>query len=339
MTGDRPSAWAAYRLRWTRRKLLWRAFRSRHALSPVHDRTAAIGPSDILCLGVLRNEELRLPWFLRHYRRLGVGHFLLIDNASTDGTPRLLSDQPDVSVWRTGESYRDARFGLDWLNHLLARFGHDRWCLTVDADELLTFAHDDTRDLHDLTRWLDGEKRRAFGALMLDLYPEGPVGPTAPPGNDPIPAIPWFDPGPYRVQRQAPMRNLWVQGGPRDRLFFAAAPERAPTLNKLPLMRWNRRWAYVNSTHAVLPARLNLAYDGPGGTQPSGVLLHTKFLGDATARAAEDLERRQHFHDPDAARPYLQRVLRGPVLRDETSQRHEGWRQLVDLGLMTPGGW
>ena len=43
------------------------------------------------------------------------------------------------------------------------------------------------------------------------------------------------------------MRNLAIQGGPRAR-FFAKDPRRAPTLNKVPLVRWQRGYVYVNST-------------------------------------------------------------------------------------------
>ena len=126
-------------MRWKRRRLLWRAFRSRHALTPLHDRTAAIRPGDVLAFCVLRNEAERLPHFLSHYRRLGVAHFLVVDNASDDGSAALL-DAPDISVWQTGASYKAARFGLDWLNWLLLRHGHGHWCLTVDADEILVYA-------------------------------------------------------------------------------------------------------------------------------------------------------------------------------------------------------
>ena len=38
----------------------------------------------------------------------------------------------------------------------------------------------------------------------------------------------WFDAAGYRLRIQQPMRNRWVQGGVRDRAFFAARPGRAP---------------------------------------------------------------------------------------------------------------
>ncbi|GAB4540645.1 MAG: glycosyltransferase family 2 protein [Ruegeria sp.] len=329
-----------YRLRLKRKRLLWRSFRSRHALTPVSDKTRLIAPTDILAFTTLRNEMERLPWFLRHYRRLGVDHFLMVDNGSNDGSTTYLLNQPDVSLWQTQASYREARFGLDWLTWLQMRYGHGHWTLMVDADELLIYAHHDSRTLHDLTRWLDGNGQVAFGALMLDLYPKGPLGSqTHDTDTDPTETLPWFDPGPYRVQRQQPLGNLWVQGGVRDRVFFADRPERAPTLNKIPLVRWNRRFAYVNSCHSALPRHLNHAYDGPGGEAPSGVLLHTKFLPQVVAKSQEEKRRRQHFHDPDQFGPYYDGIIAGPDLWTARSERFAGWAHLQALGLMSSGGW
>ena len=117
-------AWLAYRLRWKRRRLLYRAIRKRRQLSPVHDRTGAIRPGDILVFSTVRNEALRLPHFLDHYRKLGARHFLIVDNDSDDDTRAFLAAQPDVSLWRTAHSYKLSRFGVDWLTWLQIRHGH-----------------------------------------------------------------------------------------------------------------------------------------------------------------------------------------------------------------------
>ncbi|SLN17813.1 hypothetical protein ROJ8625_00578 [Roseivivax jejudonensis] len=338
----RRSVAEAFRLRWMRRRLLWRALRARHALTPVADRTRTIAPGVVLAFTVVRNEALRLPYFLSHYRALGVGHFLVVDNDndSDDDTRALLVDQPDVSLWHTTARYRAARFGLDWCGWLRMRHGHGRWCLTVDADELLVYPGCDRTDLPALTRWLDRQGLSGFGALMLDLYPAGPLDAVRyTPGQDPTEVLRHFDAGPYRSVRQRPMGNLWTQGGARERAFFADAPRRSPTLNKIPLMRWNRRHVYVNSTHSALPPRLNALYDGPGGMCPSGVLLHTKFLPDAPARAARERARGEHFHTPEMFADYYVSVEAAPTLHHAGSVRYTGPAQLAALGLATPGGW
>lgn len=330
----------AYRLRWKRRRLLGRAFGKRGELTARVDRTAQITPRDILCFATVRNEAVRLPWFLDHHRRLGVAQFLIVDNGSDDGTAELLCEQPDVSLWSTGASYKASRFGMDWMTWLLARHGHGHWCLTVDADELLIYPHWDSRDLRALTGWLDGQGRRMFGAMMLDLYPKGPV--AAHPyraGEDPLRVLEWFDASGYGIRVQRPMGNLWIQGGPRARMFFGAEPRRAPTLNKVPLVKWHWRYAYVNSTHSLLPPPLNRIYDTDGGEAPSGLLLHTKFLHTVVERAVEEKRRGEHFSNSALYDRYYDALTENPDFWVPQSRRLTTWRALEAMGLMSRGGW
>lgn len=328
----------AWRLRQRRRLLLWRAFRKRRELTCLQDRTADHREGAVLCFSVMRNEHLRLPWFLNYYRTLGVSHFLIVDNGSTDGTAECLAGQPDVSLWSTGASYKAARFGMDWLMWLLMRYGHGSWCLTVDADELLTYPNCDSQSLSALTDSLEARGCLAMGALMLDMYPKGHLDDEIYESrSNPIDILSFFDAYGYTVRRQDPMRNLWIQGGPRARAFFADMPRRAPTLNKLPLVKWNRRFAYVNATHALLPRRLNLQYDPLNPERPSGVLLHTKFLHTVAERSREEKLRREHFGDPAHFDAYYDSLAQSPVLWTPESRRFSGWLQLVELGLMSPG--
>lgn len=330
----------AYRLRWKRRRLLWRSFRKRRQLSAVADRTAAIRPGAILGFSTVRNEAVRLPFFLDHHRKLGVDHFLIVDNDSTDGTREYLAAQPDVSLWHTTHSYRLSRFGVDWLTWLQMRHAHGHWCLTLDADEILIYPFHDTRPLPALTQWLDQQNRRSFGALMLDLYPKGRLGAQGyAPGDDPREILEWFDAGNYMGQKQDRLESLWIQGGPRARLFFSEAPRRAPTMGKVPLVKWNRRHAYVTSTHSALPRRLNHVYDTAGGEWASGVLLHTKFLPMIPEKSAEEKARGEHFANSALYDSYYDNLAADPDLWCAGSSRYRGWRHLEALGLMSRGTW
>jgi hypothetical protein len=319
---------------------LWRALRKRRQLDCITDRTGQIGRGDILLFACLRNESDRLGHFLAHYRRLGVQHFLIVDNASTDGTAETLKDQPDVSLWSTRASYKLSRFGMDWITWLMMRHAHGHWCVVVDADELLIYPHWETRPLPALTGWLEQQGRESFGAMMLDLYPRGSLDQTAlDAGQSPLEQLHWFDSGNYVMQRQEPLRNLWIQGGARARCFFAADPRRAPTLGKLPLVRWNRRFAWVSSTHSALPRRLNQHYAIDGAEAPSGILLHTKFLPSIVAKSAEEQSRQEHFANSSLYEGYYKALQAAPDLWCDQSTRYLGWRHLESLGLMSRGGW
>jgi glycosyltransferase involved in cell wall biosynthesis len=293
-----------------------------------------------LCFSTVRNERHRLPFFLFHHRQLGVGHFLFVDNGSDDGTADYLSNQDDVSLWTTQHSYRLSRFGADWLAWLQIKYGHGKWCLTLDADEIFIYPYYKTRSLHALVSWLEAEEEVSFGALMLDMYPKGPIGASdVAPGADPFKALSWFDSGNYTIERQSKLHNLWIQGGVRSRCFFHHEPRKAPTLSKTPLVKWNRRFAYVSSTHSLLPRRLNEVYDRGGGEKISGILLHTKFLPSIVQKSAEDLDRKQHFENSHLYESYYKSLLDNPNLWCSESQKFTGWRQLEKSGLMSRGGW
>lgn len=335
-----PTLWSRYKLRLRRKRLVWRGFRSRHRLRCIQDNTTGIAQNGILLFATVRNEALRLPYFLDHYRRLGVDHFLIVDNDSDDGTADLLEGMQDMSVWHTKNSYKAARFGMDWLTLLMMRYGHGHWTVTVDADELLVYPDHDTRALPELTAWLDARDQPMMGAMMLDLFPKGPPDQqTYTPGQDPTTVLSWFDAYGYWAQRQQKMGNLWLQGGPRARCFFAEDARRAPTLNKIPLVKWNRSYVFVNSTHNALPARLNRTYDEAGTEKVCGVLLHTKFLPGSAARARQECARKEHFSNSALYDDYYTALANNPDMWDPNALRYTGWAQLLDLRLMARGGW
>ena len=334
------SIFARYTLRLARKRWRIRAFRKRGELQSVIDRTAQITPDGILLFSTLRNERVRLPYFLRYYRDLGVSQFLIVDNDSNDGSREYLQQQPDVSVWTSQHSYKRSRFGVDWLNWLQMKYGHDHWCLVVDPDEFLVYPFCDTRPLRALTDWLDASSIKSFSAMLLDMYPKGPfdVVPYRE-GQDPFEVAPYFDSGNYVIKRNKKFGNLWIQGGPRARMFFADLPERAPALNKIPLVKWNRDYAYASSTHMLLPRGLNQVYDEWGGEKASGCLLHAKFLDTFAGKAEEEMERRQHYANSHEYRAYRAAVSTQPDLWCKWSEKYINWRQLEILGLMSKGNW
>ncbi|MDO5648881.1 glycosyltransferase family 2 protein [Paracoccus sp. (in: a-proteobacteria)] len=340
MVSLRGGPFARLKKRVRRQRLILRAILRRRALVSVVDRTSAVSKTDILAFFVFRNESDRLPFFLDYYRRLGVTHFFAVDNDSTDGGADLLKDQPDVSLWHTRDSYKDSRFGMDWVNWLLFRYGHGHWCLTVDPDEFLVYPHHDTRSLVALTDWLNDKKIGSFSAMLLDMYAKDdlPVVEYQPGGN-PFDILCWFDPYNYTIKKNGFYGNLWVQGGVRRRVFFSKKPKLAPALNKIPLVKWDRRYCYVSSTHMLLPSRLNKVYATDGGEKICGCLLHSKFTAGIVQKSIEEIDRRQHYGGGREYDAYLKSLTRKDKLWCSESMRYEGWRQLVRIGLMSTGGW
>ena len=332
--------WQSYRLRLQRKRWRIRAIRKRRELKPVMDRSAQVRSDDILLFSTQRNERKRLPYFLEYYRDMGVDHFFFVDNDSDDGALDYLADQKDVSVWSTKASYKRARFGVDWLNWLQMKYAHGHWALTVDPDEFLVYPFCDTRPLRALTDWLDASSIKSFSAMLLDMYPKGRIDTHSyVEGQNPLEIANWFDSGNYFMSRNKRYGNLWIQGGPRARVFFKDQPEKAPALNKIPLVKWDKRYAYASSTHMLLPRGLNQVYDEWGGEKASGILLHTKFVDTFTAKAAEELERQQHYSASLEYKAYAEILKDNPDLWCKWSEKYINWRQLEILGLMSKGNW
>ena len=298
------------------------------------DRTKALRRGDILGFACVRNEGARLPYFLEHHRKLGVGHFLFVDNASDDGSSAMLAGQPDVSLWATPDSYKASRFGLDWVNWLLRRYGSGHWCLTLDADELLIYPQWQDHGLGELTGWLEAQGAATMATMMLELYPKGPLSQSVW-HDDPVAALPWFDAHGYDRTPMDRFGHVSIRGGVRRRVFFADQPDHAPHLHKTPLIRWQPGYAYLSSTHIALPRGLNGGFDSPD--LPTGMLLHTKFLPNILAKSQEEKQRGEHFTHVDRYDGYYDSILTDPDLWCDQSVRYEGWQQLEALGLMSRG--
>ncbi len=328
------------KMRMERVEWQFRAFKKYLQLKEVIKRTDRIKPGEILAFSTVRNELPRLAYFLDYYRHLGVDHFFFVDNDSDDGTREYLCEQSDTSVWTTQGSYKRAKFGMDWMNALLNLYAHGHWALVVDVDEFLVYPKVDTRNLHALTDWLDASKRRSFGAMLIDMYSKSPIADNVyQPGEDPFKTLNYFDSGNYVYEQNEKYANLWIQGGPRQRVFFSDNPELGPALNKIPLVKWRRGVVYISSTHTILPRGLNRVYDMWGGEKASGCLLHAKFLSIFAEKAEEELERGQHYAASREYRAYQAHLAESQGLWTPNSTRLTGWNQLENLGLISSGGW
>ncbi|WP_167854904.1 glycosyltransferase family 2 protein [Mangrovimicrobium sediminis] len=306
-------------------------------LECVQDNTAAIAPGDVLLFSTLRNEQLRIPYFLEHYRALGVDHFCFVDNGSSDGFREYVSGMPDVSVWYTEASYKEAASGMHWLNGLLHRYAHGHWCVVCDPDELLVYPHYTSRSLDELGAMLAGRRRSSMFTLMLDLYSDYIDSGEYRSGDVPWEVCPWFDAHGYRGTDKSYWHNLHVKGGVRARQFYGSGDGEPPALNKLSFVRWKPHYYFVSSMHNLAPRRPNKVYEDDDIT---GCVLHFKFISAIVDKVREEMHRKQHYNNSAEYRKYASAVSSRERLYDaDVSQRYSGWEQLVELRLMNPGPW
>lgn len=312
-------------------------FRHGRELTPRSDRTKAIRKSDVLLVTCLRNELNRLPYFCDYYRKLGVNHFLIVDNDSTDGVQEWAKSQPDISIWHTKASYKESKFGMEWCNYLLRKFGTGHLCVTVDPDEFLVYAGYETRDLRDLGEFLKSEKREALHCVMLDAYSNKPLSQTIyRSGDNPFEVCPYFDRDGY-IQEARRHAETATRGGPRMRVYNRTTPLKSPALNKVPVVWWRWNFRYTSSMHDIKPSRpMRIATDA----RPTitGALFHFKFFASLSDKASEEMARKQHYNAGAEYQSYVE--THNPLFyEDGLSVRYDSPEQLIELGLISRGNW
>ncbi len=315
-----------------------RIARHRQQLQPRKVRAGVIADAWSLLVCCARNEMTRMPSFLDHYRQLGVGHFLVLDNQSEDGLQDYLAQQPDCSSWVANGSYKASNFGMDWCNSLLAQYGVGKWCITVDPDEFLVYPHCERRGLRSLTDRMDAIGQPSLFTVMIDAYGEAPLSQNRlASGVDPFHICPWFDRFNLTQRFDPETQSFWVQGGVRMRRFFADRPQQAPALNKVPLVRWRDGLRYVSSMHHLNNPALNCTVlDRPEAV--SGALFHFKYVNLLQQKATEEMVRGEHYAGSVEYKAYLEAgdvVLFDP----DISIKYGGSQQLVRLGFMQAGSW
>lgn len=133
-----------------------------------------LADSDIVVLACIKN-ELDLPTWYQHYKRLGVTRFLIVDDGSDVPVKEILSF-PDVHVWKpTVGQFRYAK--VLWLEILLASYCNGLWCLTIDGDEYLSLpeleelAENDKSLLRRCVTVAEDSDQEYFCGFLLDMVP------------------------------------------------------------------------------------------------------------------------------------------------------------------------
>jgi len=142
----------------------------KHLHGPLHVSSDA---DDVIAISVMRNSEAWLKSFLTHHRKMGVRHFVIIDNGSTDCSVEILSQQRDVTLLQTDAPYH--AYENTMKRYLAERFCRSRWCLCVDADEQFDFPGSSRIALVSLIQYLRNRGFNAVVTQMLDMFSDRPI--------------------------------------------------------------------------------------------------------------------------------------------------------------------
>lgn len=281
----------------------------------------------LLLFTIVRDERVRIHSFLQHYRKLGVEVFYIIDNGSIDGTREYLFEQPDVRLFCSSYSFTAASYGVWWVKYLMDRYAGERWCIAVDADELLVFPHSEHMTVKHLCQYMDQRGYDALPAFMLDMFPETlEKSQQMDPDSSLLEVCPYFDDSiTFRPTYAAPY--VCAGGGFRSRIMGDGSGP-GIILGKVPLVKPANGVRYSHGFHNVSPCRVS---------DVSAALLHFKIAGNLSESLERHIESGQHFGNAAQYRRYKRWIDIVDVqddLRGENTQRYESTSQLVDLGLI-----
>ena len=299
-------------------------------------RPIEITPQSHIVLCVARNESLRLPYLLMHYRKLGFDRFIFVDNGSTDGTTEFLLQQSDCSVLYTEDHFgAGPGAGLVWKNSILDRFCDGRWVLVADADELLVWPGSESEPIQSLTGKFDRAGSEVLFTVMLDMYSEKPFGQIGyRPGLPFTDYAPWFDRGPYTLLSAAPFPFRQIDGGVRARLYRAHGLTSAPpVMSKVPLVKWRGGQRFIIAQHALL---------NPAPLAPmQAALLHFKMFDDLPLKCDIEVQRGEYWAQAREYRTlgsFIQSTPTRSFFDPLVSVRYQNTEQLRSMGLITPFG-
>ncbi|MCL2183140.1 MAG: glycosyltransferase family 2 protein [Chitinispirillia bacterium] len=227
----------------------------------------------LLC--VVKNDFEKVKAQVEYHRRIGITHFAYIDNISNDGVFEWLSEQNDVSLFRTSEKFSDI-VKEAWKKQAADVLGYGKWYLTLDPDEFFSYPGIENTPLCRYIEFLESKNIRSIPALMVDMYSKEGLFKSI--SGDFIKDYCFFDTGTYTHRRWYGFQDMYK--GPRWRLFHSGDMLMHTGLTKYPLTKLTK--SMVMSTHKNHPAKLNFATNGP-----AAFLLHYKFLPDEKAKYEE----------------------------------------------------
>ena len=266
----------------------------------------------VIVISIVKNESVRIPWFLNYYRGLGVKEFIFIDNGSEDTTVEYLLQQADVLLYHSDpSSYASSRSGRLWINEIVLKHALGRWALVVDSDELISWPNCETEKLPGLVKYAERLGLKRIFTPLIDAYADAPVIqlPAYVPGEPFGAMCPWIDPVSGAKARILKDRRLMLHSGPRLRYL-------SDSLSPPPLMTKQTLYYVEHNGYS----HVNSHFDNT--VQPSPLvapLLHYKFLPNFSKKIDEAIQDGQHWEGAAEFKDYRKFGLEGANFKTNES--------------------
>lgn len=288
-------------------------------------------PDELMVVCLVRDGGRYAGPFMDHYRSLGVKHIAFLDNGSADDTVELLKRYDGVTILRSTLPYKDYKYAMK--QYLMYRFGFGRWCLYVDIDELFDYPRSEVVGLSEMLGYLSGRGYTTVVAHMLDMFPEGAVGESAPGGFDLKEAHRFYDISDIRKRDYGGQPKIvgntvasedieLFDGGIRKTVFGAKA-----NLTKHPLVFMDGEVRPMDgSSHRTNNARV---------ADISCVLYHYKFLDDFRDVVEQAVREGSYYRGSSEYKLYKEILEAAPELH----LRRDTARELASVDDLVGGGF
>lgn len=285
-------------------------------------------PENPIAISVVRDENERLPDFLRHYREAGIEKFVFLDNGSSDGTAEFLAEQPDTDLYRCARPFNWMK-KHGWISLLISMYGRDRWYIYVDGDEHLVFdGIDDGRTFADVARIMQARGLRRVRGCLIDMYSDGPLLKSSYNRSERLlDAYPYFDSDGYKEEKYKEIISR--KGGPRQRTFGKADKNFRPELTKYPMFCLSGHDVFANPHH-IWPYEGNFDSDCYFG------ILHFKFLPDVQKRIEEAIKEENYWGRSMEYKCYHEVLSKDRELSliGDVSQLYKSTSSLIENGAL-----
>lgn len=261
---------------------------------------------DVVLIALVRDGTYYLDAFFRHYRAMGIRHFVFIDNGSSDGTIERIKREKGTVIDQCKLPL--ARYEDLIRQYPAQTYGKNRWCLYVDMDEIFDFEGRTSIGIKGLVNYLQGRGDTAMVAQMLEMFPKGPLIDAAQkPYKQALLEFLYFD---ITAVRKLAYHSPEIP-------FTALLQGNSLTNRNVEFFFDGVRGKVFGETCCL--TKHPLVFNGPGVTPAphphlsmgvqvadvTGVIKHYKFAGDSGARDAATLANGDLAHGEDAARAQL----------------------------------